>query len=89
MPQQGLSVGIFASIFRQKYPSKDFSPVKLKNSSTIALIDDDLDLLDLLTSFFKQRGYKVLAFSNAEEALIEIENKHSIVTGKQIGRAHV
>lgn len=77
MPQQGLSVGIFATIFRQNYPSKDFSPVKLKNSSAIALIDDDLDLLDLLSSFFKQRGYKVLAFSNAEEALIEIENKRT------------
>jgi two-component system response regulator HydG len=49
--------------------------VKLKNSSTIFLIDDDLDLLDLLSSFFKQRGYKVYTFNNAEEALIEIENK--------------
>jgi two-component system response regulator HydG len=49
--------------------------VKLKTSSTITLIDDDLDLLDLLASFFKQRGYKVFAFNNAEEALIEIENK--------------
>jgi two-component system, NtrC family, response regulator HydG len=48
--------------------------MKLKNSSTIILIDDDLDLLDLLSSLFKQRGYKVHAFSNAEEALIEIEN---------------
>lgn len=51
--------------------------MKLKNSSTITLIDDDLDLLDLLSTFFKQRGYKVFAFSNAEEALIEIENKRS------------
>ena len=51
--------------------------MKLKNTSTIALIDDDLELLDLLTSFFKQRGYKVLGFSNAEEALIEIENKRT------------
>jgi two-component system response regulator HydG len=49
--------------------------MKLKNSSNIVLIDDDLDLLDLLSSFFKQRGYKVYAFNNAEEALIEIENK--------------
>ena len=67
--------GTSASIFRKKDPFKDISPMKLKNTSTIALIDDDLDLLDLLTSFFKQRGYKVIAFSNAEEALIEIENK--------------
>jgi two-component system, NtrC family, response regulator HydG len=51
--------------------------VKMKTSSTIILIDDDLDLLDLLTSFFKQRGFKVLAFSNAEEALIELESKRA------------
>lgn len=51
--------------------------MKLKINSTITLIDDDLDLLDLLASFFKQRGYKVLAFNNAEEALIEIEHKRS------------
>jgi two-component system response regulator HydG len=49
--------------------------MKLKNASTITLIDDDLDLLDLLTSFFRQRGYKVFAYNNAEEALIEIESK--------------
>ena len=49
--------------------------MKIKNNSTITLIDDDLDLLDLLASFFKQRGYKIFTFNNAEEALIEIENK--------------
>lgn len=48
--------------------------MKMKTLPTITLIDDDLDLLDLLTSFFRQRGYKVQAHSNAEEALIEIEN---------------
>lgn len=48
--------------------------MKIKNSPSLILIDDDLDLLDLLTSFFKQRGYKVFAFGNAEEAVIEIEN---------------
>jgi two-component system response regulator HydG len=70
-----LSLGNFASIFRQKYPSKDFSPVKTKTHPTIVLIEDDLDLLDLLSSFFKQRGYKVMGFGSAEEALIEIENQ--------------
>lgn len=49
--------------------------MKQKMNSTITLIDDDLDLLDLLSSFFKQRGYGIHAFSNAEEALIEIENQ--------------
>ena len=51
--------------------------MKLKNTSSIALIDDDLDLLDLLTSFFKQRGYKIFSYNNAEEALIDIDNKRT------------
>lgn len=49
--------------------------MKVKSGSTITLIDDDVDLLDLLSSYFRQRGYKVFSFTNAEEALIEIENK--------------
>lgn len=49
--------------------------MKIKTSSTIALIEDDLDLLDLLSTLFKQKGYKVFTFTNAEEAVIEIENK--------------
>ncbi len=77
LPQLLLSVGNYASIFRQNAHPRMNSPMKLKNTSTIVLIDDDLDLLDLLSSFFKQRGYKAIAFSNAEEALIEIENKRT------------
>ena len=38
------------------------------------IIDDDPDLLDLLCSFFKQRGYNVIKYSDAREALDEIEN---------------
>ncbi len=49
--------------------------MKTKNASTIVLIEDDIELLDLLSSFFRQRGFKALPFSNAEEALIEIESK--------------
>lgn len=49
--------------------------MKLKNSSNVTIIDDDLDLLDLLATFFKQRGYNVFPFNNAEEALVEIEAK--------------
>lgn len=49
--------------------------MKIKTNSSIAIIDDDLDLLELLTTFFKQRGYKTFPFNNAEEALIEIESK--------------
>lgn len=48
--------------------------MKNKTNSTIVIIDDDLDLLDLLATFFKQRGYQIITFSNAEEAFIEIEN---------------
>lgn len=70
-----LATGYFCLYIGQNFSLKDFSPMKIKNSASITLIDDDLDLLDLLSSFFKQRGYKVAAFSNAEEALIEIENK--------------
>ena len=69
-----LVAGYFCLYIRQNFPSKELRPMKLKISSTIVLIDDDLDLLDLLASFFKQRGYKVHAFNNAEEALIEIES---------------
>lgn len=49
--------------------------MKLKNNSTVTIIDDDPDLLDLLSSFFKQRGYKVYSHTNAEEAVIEIEHQ--------------
>jgi two-component system, NtrC family, response regulator HydG len=70
-----LSLGIYASILGKISHQRILAPMKMKNTSTITLIDDDLDLLDLLSSFFKQRGFKVFAFSNAEEALIEIENK--------------
>jgi two-component system response regulator HydG len=55
--------------------AKDWAAMKVKNSSTITIIDDDLDLLDLLSSFFKQRGYRVHSYTNAEEALVDIENK--------------
>ena len=38
------------------------------------IIDDDPDLLDLLCSFFKQRGYNVITYADAREALDEIES---------------
>jgi two-component system response regulator HydG len=49
--------------------------MKPKKLSTLMIIDDDLDLLDLLCSFFKQRGYNVVTFSDAREALDEIESQ--------------
>lgn len=38
------------------------------------IIDDDKDLLDLLNSFFKQRGYNVVTYEDAREALDDIES---------------
>lgn len=70
-----LVTGYFCLYIGQNFTLRILATMKIKNSPTIALIDDDLDLLDLLSSYFKQRGYKIWAFSNAEEALIEIENK--------------
>jgi DNA-binding NtrC family response regulator len=49
--------------------------VKNKTNPNIVLIDDDFELLELLSSFFRQRGFNVQQFNQAEEALIEIENQ--------------
>lgn len=38
------------------------------------IIDDDKDLLDLLNSFFKQRGYNVVTYEDARDALDDIES---------------
>lgn len=38
------------------------------------IIDDDKDLLDLLCSFFKQRGYNVVTYEDARLALDDIES---------------
>lgn len=51
--------------------------MKNQTHPTIVLIDDDADLLDLLTSYLKQRGYFVHPYSSAEEAVVEIENKRT------------
>ncbi|MBC7714636.1 MAG: sigma-54-dependent Fis family transcriptional regulator [Rhizobacter sp.] len=49
--------------------------MKPKKLSTLMIIDDDPDLLDLLCSFFKQRGYNVVTYEDARIALEEIENR--------------
>lgn len=38
------------------------------------IIDDDQELLDLLTSYFRQRHFEVIAFNNPQEALLELES---------------
>lgn len=48
--------------------------MKTKKLSTLMIIDDDKDLLDLLNSFFKQRGYNVVTYEDARDALDDIES---------------
>lgn len=48
--------------------------MKTKRLSTLMIIDDDKDLLDLLCSFFKQRGYNVIIYEDARVALDDIES---------------
>jgi len=49
--------------------------MKIKNLSTLVIIDDDIDLLELLSSFFRQRGYSVFPYNDARDALVDIESK--------------
>ena len=58
---------------------------------TIIVVEDELDLLELLEYHLTKEGYDVEGFlepSRVEE-MLKSENVRSIVTGKQIGRAHV
>lgn len=52
--------------------------MKIQQQAHITIIDDDQDLLDLLGSFFRQRGFQTQLFNNAEEALIDIDSKRLI-----------
>lgn len=45
----------------------------------LMIIDDDKDLLDHMTTFFKQRGHEVLAYEDARNALNDIEDKKVFV----------
>ncbi len=49
--------------------------MKNKNLSSLVIIDDDVDLLELLSSFFRQRGYNVSTYEDARTALADIESK--------------
>jgi two-component system response regulator HydG len=49
--------------------------MKNKQLSSLVIIDDDIDLLELLSSFFRQRGYKVSSYEDARLALADIESK--------------
>ncbi len=52
--------------------------MKIQQQAHITIIDDDQDLLDLLGSFFRQRGFQIQTYNNAEEALIDIDSKRLI-----------
>jgi DNA-binding NtrC family response regulator len=50
--------------------------MKTKSLISLVIIDDDIDLLELLSSYFRQRGYEVNSFEDARIALSEIETKN-------------
>ncbi|MFZ4715316.1 MAG: sigma-54-dependent transcriptional regulator [Bacteriovoracaceae bacterium] len=53
--------------------------MNIKKKPSLVIIDDDLDLLDLLSTVFKQHGYLVVTFDSAEKALIELETQKNTV----------
>ena len=56
-------------------PSKD-QEMKNKDQPALLLIDDDIDLLDLLGPYFRQRGYVVITYTDARTALADIESNN-------------
>jgi DNA-binding NtrC family response regulator len=52
--------------------------MKKKYQTALVIIDDDIDLLEILTPFFNQRGYKVFPYEDARVALMDIETKKII-----------
>ncbi len=52
----------------------------------IAVIDDDLDILDLISAHFRAQNYRVHCFSDVEEALAELpkSNWDALVTDLQL-----
>lgn len=46
-----------------------------KQNAKLVVVDDDVVIQDLLTAYFRPRGYDVLAFSDAESALAASKSK--------------
>lgn len=46
-----------------------------KQNAKLVVVDDDVVIQDLLTAYFRPRGYEVQAFSDAESALAASKNK--------------
>ncbi|MEK6773341.1 MAG: sigma-54 dependent transcriptional regulator [Bdellovibrionota bacterium] len=45
--------------------------IDTKKNQTIVVVDDDLDIQDLISAYFKPKGFQVICFSDAESALKE------------------
>lgn len=45
--------------------------ITTSDNRTIVVVDDDPDIQDLITAFFRPRGFQIICFSDAESALVE------------------
>ena len=60
----------------QVYTNVKEQKMKNKDQPALLLIDDDIDLLELLGPYFRQRGYIVLTYTDARTALADIESNN-------------
>jgi len=57
-------------------PPEAFSQPMENNQQTILTVDDDPGIRDLITFFFKEKGFEVLSASNGEEAIQAVKDHH-------------
>ena len=48
-------------------------------NTKILIVDDEIDIVVMLSSFFENKGYLVLSATNGEEALKQIERQPDII----------
>ena len=48
-------------------------------NTKILIVDDEIDIVVMLSSFFENKGYLVLSTTNGEEALKQIERQPDII----------
>lgn len=48
-------------------------------NTKILIVDDEIDIVLMLSSFFENKGYLVLSATNGEEALKQIERQPDII----------
>lgn len=51
---------------------------KIKKRNTVIVVDDDTDLLKLLVSSFKRKGFTVKKFAKGSTALSYVSNKNNL-----------